>query len=227
MKPLNPEKAREELERILSEPQYQVYYRSDQNVLFTGLERLQNWLFDVLQKYFPETKAVSNAAEWMAYGILGVVILLLLLFLYRLSTRFVREGRLREKPVGTAAELTWSAREHLTAADRLAEKEEFQAALRHMFLAFILYLDQTNWIDAKPWKTNGDYYDEIKDHHKERAETFYVLALKFDETLYGGRPVSKEDFDTYREQIERSMNEHHTIRTPNGDGSGVFKGGKV
>lgn len=225
VKPLDPEKAREELERILSEQQYQAYYRSDQNVLLSWLDWLQNWLYDVLKKYFPETMALSNATEWIAYLILGVVILLLFLFLFMLGSRFVRTGSFQEKPIGTASELAWSVREHLAEAERLADKEDFQAALRHAFLAFILYLDQTDWIDAKPWKTNGDYYDEIEGHSREKAQIFYLLALKFEETMYGGRHVNKDHYDTYRNQIEQLINDHSNMVIPNRDGSGMYKGG--
>ena len=63
-----------------------------------------------------------------------------------------------------------------------------------MFLALLLYFHEKEWLEARIWKTNWEYYEEIRKVNQEWADQFYHLALLFDEATYGERKVDKEEY---------------------------------
>ncbi len=207
MIPLNPEYARNKLEEILSSEEYQIYYQKEQqNILSLLFDRFKHWIYEMIKDIFPNLDLALKASEWLTYGIVGIGILLIILFIYLLWTRFVRETRSISKPFGSAEDLTMSETAHMKEADILAAEGEFPLALRHVFIAFILYLDVKKWLKATPWKTNWEYYDELNERDPKIAEDFYLLAVKYEETIYGRHTISMEDYLFQRKQVERWMN---------------------
>ncbi|MFK4996929.1 DUF4129 domain-containing protein [Bacillus sp. N9] len=47
---------------------------------------------------------------------------------------------------------------------------------------------------ARVWKTNGEYYEELKKVNPKWANEFHHLALIFDEVTYGEKSVQKEEY---------------------------------
>ncbi|HWJ02783.1 MAG TPA: DUF4129 domain-containing protein, partial [Verrucomicrobiae bacterium] len=195
MKPLDS--LREELQGILAGKEYQVYYRENQNFFLDLLQRLKNWLNSILKNLFPQADIAKTTVDWLAYGIAAVGIFLLLLMLYLLGSRFVRQGHVKRKRLDLAKELTLTARHHLGEAHSLAGQGEYSIALRHLFLGFILFLNQQRWIEAKAWKTNWEYHAELKNYAPHLADFFTSLAVKFEEAMYGGRPITRDDYWLY------------------------------
>lgn len=213
MKNIDPLKAKEELEEILSQKEYQVYYRQDKNTLADLLERLQDWLNRYLTKFFPKAEFTEDASEWISYGMVGLGIAIVLLLLVMFSSRVVRENRFFSKPVGTEAELVLSPQSHLIEAENRSGEGDLRSAIRHLFLAYLLHLDQNKWIEAKAWKTNGEYLDELQEARAEIAKTFRVLATQFEATWYGGRPISNEDYREYRQQVVQLVTNEEEVNS--------------
>jgi hypothetical protein len=201
LKNIDPLKARENLEDILSQKEYQVYYREDKNTLADLLERLQDWLNRHLAKFLPKAEIREDASEWISYGMVGLGIAIVLLLLLMFSSKIVRENRYYSKPIGTESEFVQSPLSHLQEAEKRFAEGDLRSAQRHLFLAYLLRLDQLQWIEARAWKTNGEYLDELQGTRPEIAKTFRSLAFRFEATWYGGRQFSNEDYREYRQQV--------------------------
>lgn len=201
MKNIDPLKARDELETILSQKEYQVYYQKDKNTLADLLERLQDWLSRYLAKLLPQQEVRETTSEWISYGLVGLGIAIVLMLLFLFSSKVVRENRLYSKPIGTESELVLSPESHLLEAEKRMEEGDLRSAQRHLFLAYLLSLDHKQWIEARAWKTNGEYMDELQGTQPEIAKTFRILAHRFEATWYGGRHIAREDYMEFRQQV--------------------------
>jgi hypothetical protein len=205
LKKIDSLEAREELEVILAQKEYQVYYVKEKNTLQDLLERLQDWLSRLFSNFTPNIEVAENASEWVSYGMvavgIGIVILLIVIF----SSRMVRENRYFSKPLGTQEELVLSSQSHLKEADRLFAQGNLRSALRHQFLALILYLNEIQLIEARVWKTNGEYIDELDQHTPELVDRFKKIALTFEATWYGGRVIATEDYLDYQDQVGKLL----------------------
>ncbi len=200
----------EDLQRILDTKEYQLYHQESQNVLLDLLKRLKNWLYPILKAIFPQADFAQKTSEWLSYGIVALGVLLFLLILFLLLSRFVRQGQVHQKRVVMSESLTRSVQQHLTEAHRLMEQNEYRLAIRHLFLGFILFLDQNQWIEARAWKTNWEYYAELKERAPQLAHSFNTLAIRFEEAMYGGRFIALADYWSYHNQVKRLIHEGET-----------------
>lgn len=189
--------AKEELQQILAKEEYQIYYRQRQNLWQKWLEQFQDWLSRFLHSIFPRTEITPGTSNWPAYVLIAVCLLLVITLLILFLSRFVRRRRLQQRVVSSAKELELSFTRHLHEAARYREQAEYGLALRHLFLGFILFLDQKGLLEARAWKTNGEYYQELEKTNKDLAADFYKIALKFEETIYGSRPLTPEQLQNY------------------------------
>ena len=208
MKPLTS--LREDLEGILATQDYKIYTQENKSVLQNLLASLKNWLQQILQNLFPHTDVAKKTSDWLSYGLIALGIFLLFLLLFLLLSRFVRHGRIHSKEVRLAMDKPLTAQRQLAEAHKLAEAGDYSSALRILFLGFILYLDQNQRIEAKAWKTNWEYYAELKERTPQLANSFYKLAIKFEEAMYGGRPIAKDDYCFYSNQVRELIHEGDT-----------------
>jgi len=209
LKPLDS--LREDLQGILATKEYQIYTQEDNKSLLQDLlDSLKNWVHQLLQRIFPHADIAGTTTEWLSYVIATLGVLLLFLLLFLLLSRFVRQGRVHSQQVRTSKEQTLTAQGHLSQAHKLAEEGNYSSALRNLFLGFLLYLDQNRWIEAKAWKTNWEYYAELNASAPQLANSFYTLAIKFEEAMYGGRPIARDDYWLYNNQVNKWIHEGDT-----------------
>ncbi|WP_268872907.1 DUF4129 domain-containing protein [Neobacillus fumarioli] len=71
----------------------------------------------------------------------------------------------------------------------------------------MLYFHEKNWLEARIWKTNWDYYDELRRVDLQEADQFYRLAQIFDEVTYGERTVSKEEYVQFKQEAMKWLGE--------------------
>jgi hypothetical protein len=201
---------REDLQGILATKEYHIYTQENKSILQDLFDGLKNWLNKILQNIFPHADVAKRTSEWLSYGIAALGLLLLFLMLFLLLSRFVRHGQVHSKHVSMAKGQTLTAQRHLAEAHKLAEAGNYSSALRLLFLGSILYLNQNQWIEAKVWKTNWEYYAELKDRAPQLANSFYTLAVKFEEAMYGGRPIARDDYWLYHNQVNKWIHEGDT-----------------
>jgi flagellar biosynthesis/type III secretory pathway M-ring protein FliF/YscJ len=202
----NPDKARERLEEILSQREYQIYYEENRNFLQIMWDRLTTWFQELLAEWFSGLEPSNAFADTLLVILIGVVILLALVVLFFVvrSVRRKQEAR-KYQPFQSADELEWSVKRHLKEAEKLADAGNYSLGVRHQFLALLLYFHDLELLKAHVWKTNWDYFAELQKKDKQRAEAFYELARTFDEAVYGEREMEQMEYEHYRENVSEWM----------------------
>lgn len=196
---LDAGQARKELEKILNTKEYQVYYNESKGFLQIWWEKAREWLAEQLEKLFPAIESAGNAASSILIGIIVIILLLLGLALFLIIRSTNRKRMLKnKKPLHSLKELNWTFQRHLTEAEKQEALAEYTAATRHLFLALLLYFHEKGWLEARIWKTNWEYYDELRKVNQQSAEQFYDLALFFDEVTYGETNAAEEEYRQFK-----------------------------
>jgi hypothetical protein len=195
--------AREELEQILGAEEYSKDYSGltrgqasswseTSEVGFTspgerspslGQQLLEKFM-ELLGRIFQNNPEAVDIVSVMVVAICVVALISLIVWGF---LRMKRNVRLREMGVQgfDMHEKTW--KECLAEADDLAAQKNFGSAVRLLFLAFILFLSQKDWIQFRDWKTNGQYLRELKGQQAQAVGEFSYVATCFEDTVYGGR----------------------------------------
>ncbi|MBS4208019.1 DUF4129 domain-containing protein [Bacillus sp. FJAT-50079] len=193
---INVEKARDELENILQGKEYTAYNASK---VESWWEKAKDWIADQLAKLFPSFEAASAAAGPLLVIIIIAVLILIAVVVFLLVRYSGRRMKYREQsPFQSMREIDWSFPMHLEEAKRREELAEYSLAIRHLFLALLLYFHEKQWLIARVWKTNGEYYQELKKVNQKWANEFHDLALIFDEVTYGEKSVLEEEYIQFR-----------------------------
>ncbi|MEH7123183.1 DUF4129 domain-containing protein [Bacillus sp. JJ1773] len=196
---LETNKAKDELQRILDGKEYRVYYNDSKSMIEVWWEEAKKWMAEQLSKLFPSFEPTSGASGFILIVILIIVVVLLSISVFIIARNTKRNRMLRDqKPLQSMKELNWSFQQHLLEAKKLEALGEFTLSTRHMFLALLLYLHEKEWLEARIWKTNWEYYDELQKVNARWAELFFHLAQLFDEATYGEREIMKVEYDKFR-----------------------------
>jgi hypothetical protein len=202
----NPERARERLEEILSQREYQIYYEDNRNFLQIIWDNVTEWFWELLNELFSGLEPSNAFADTLLVILIGVVILLAVVVAIFIIRSAVRKQALREQqPFQSVNELDWSVARHLKEAEKQANASQYSLAARHQFLALLLYFHDRGLLQAHVWKTNWDYFAELERKDKNRAAAFYELARTFDEAVYGERDIRQEEYENYRENVRKWM----------------------
>ncbi|MFZ7945848.1 DUF4129 domain-containing protein [Neobacillus sp. 19] len=201
-------KARDDLEEIVNSQEYRVYYNDSKGLIQTWWERAKEWLAEQLEKLFPVIKSADSASGPILIAIIVIVVILIALAAYFLTRNFRRNTILRkQKPLQSLIEINWTFGRHLEEARKYESSSDYTLATRHLFLALLLYLHDKGWLEARIWKTNWDYYDELRKVDQQNADQFYRLAYFFDEVTYGERSVSKQEYIQFQQEATQWMGE--------------------
>ncbi|EKN65458.1 hypothetical protein BABA_20006 [Neobacillus bataviensis LMG 21833] len=197
---IDANKARDDIEDILNAKEYSVYNES-KGFIQTWWENAKKWLAEQLEKLFPAIKSASSASEPILIAIIVIVVILLGFLTFFLIRNTKRNVKLcKQKPLQSLKEINWTYGRHLDEAKEYESSAEYSHSTRHLFLALLLYLHDKGWLEARIWKTNWDYFDELRKVDQQHAEQFYRLAHFFDEVTYGERTVSKEEYVQFKQE---------------------------
>lgn len=210
---LNPKHARDALKDILNKQEYRVYYNHTKSWLEIWWEKAKQWISEKLSNLFPSIETANNAAIPVLIGVIVIVIILLALTVFFIFQN-VRRNRIfrNQKPLQSMKEIDWTFERHLSEARRQEALEEYNVSIRHLFLALLLYFHEKGWLEAKIWKTNWEYYDELRKVNQLDANQFYNLAALFDEVTYGERMVQKDEYLQFRTIAMSWLEDSHTLR---------------
>jgi hypothetical protein len=201
-------KAREDLEEILNRREYTVYYDHQKGWIQTWWTNAKEWIAAHLEKWFPAIESAKGASEAILIVFIVIVVILLILSAFFII-RNVKRNRLlkKQKPLQTVQERNWTCERHLEEAIKREALDEYSLATRHFFLALLLSFHEQGWLQMKIWKTNWDYYDELRRVNPLFAEKFYGLASFFDEVTYGETRVVREDYLRFRTGVVKWLEE--------------------
>ncbi|GAB2565731.1 DUF4129 domain-containing protein [Gracilibacillus alcaliphilus] len=193
----------EQLEEILSSREYQIYYEDHRSLLERAWDRIRDWINEnILEKILSQFDSTSNTGNIVVSIILFILALLILLGIIALVMTFVRKRKLRHyRPLSQEAELDWGYPEHLQAAQQYELEGEYTKASRHHFLALLLCLNQKGWLQAQQWKTNLEYYLELKKGDPETAKQFHQFAVFFEKVMYGEHAITPIDYQAFKQEI--------------------------
>lgn len=197
----NVDQAKNELHNILSQKEYQIYYQDNRNFLEVWWDQAKHWVADQLSKWFASFEPSSGLAGGILIAMALVVLAMIALILF-LVIRSVRRKRAfhDHQPLQSMHEKEWFSRNYVAEAQEQESKENYSHATRHMFLALLFYSHENGWLETRSWKTNWEYFDELRKVNRNSAEQFYNLALLFDEVFYGERAMQKDEYIQYRNE---------------------------
>lgn len=204
----DPAQVKHELKHILQQNQYRVYHEDHRNFLQVWWDKAKDWLGEQIAKLFHSYQPSDSLATIILMAIMMAMLILIALVVY-LSIRTAKRKRAfnERPPLSAFSEQQWTSQGHLQEAYRHESEENYAPAVRHLFLALLLRFDEKGWLTAKSWKTNGEYYDELRKKDKVRADAFFALALLFDSVFYGEYQLPKDEYDTYRRDIMTWLHE--------------------
>lgn len=196
------DKAREKLQEILQDTEYEVYYNDSKSIFTIWWEKAKEWIAEQFGKLVPSMQSAESAAGFILIIIIVIAIALLGVVAYILIRNSRRRMRFRDhKPLHSFAEMNWTYEKHLSEARELEAVEEYSQSTRHLFLALLLYFHEKEWLEARIWKTNWEYYDELQKVNKQWAEQFYYLASIFDGVTYGEKQVQRVEYLKFRSDV--------------------------
>ncbi|WP_061810312.1 DUF4129 domain-containing protein [Rossellomorea vietnamensis] len=198
---LNENRARDQLEEILEGEEYKAYLQDHQGLLSGLWEKAKEWIRDLLGNIDPSLEPTGGAASGILITLIVIVVGILLLIAFNAVRNGVRRRKFRSnKPLQSMNEMEWSYTRHLEEARKHEDLGDYSKATRHMFLALLLYFHEREYLEARVWKTNWEYYEELRKVNQRWADRFYRLALLFDEVAYGEREVEKEEYLHYKQE---------------------------
>ena len=204
----NVDVTRDELEKILNGDEYTDYTNQSSNVFLIWWEKVKSWLADLLEQLFPSLEKTSVLAGPILTIFIVVGLLLIAIVLFFIIRNGNRKRKFRDKtPLQSMKEIDWSYQMHLTEAMKQESLEQLSPATRHLFLALLLYFHEKEWLKARIWKTNWEYYEELKIVSQQSADQFYHLAYFFDEATYGEREVQRAEYMQFRMEVMKSLGE--------------------
>ncbi|KAB8137868.1 DUF4129 domain-containing protein [Gracilibacillus oryzae] len=189
------------LEEILSRREYQIYYEDNRGLLEILWDAISGWINDLLAEIFDSFVPGSGVGNTIVVIIVACIIAAIITGIFFSVRYFARKKHSKHTLLHTTREMEWRYTEHLKEAERLAQLQQYKLATRHQFLALLLLLHERKQLEAKLWKTNWDYYDELKKADSQLAEGFYEAATFFERVMYGEQEVIDSDFHHVKEKV--------------------------
>ncbi|WP_079708769.1 DUF4129 domain-containing protein [Paraliobacillus ryukyuensis] len=197
--------AEKQLEEILDRQEYQAYLEDNRSLF----ERLWNWIgakiSDWLEGLNITIDPSNNVGNGLFYflGFLGIVAVFLIVFFA--SRNWLKKRSLQHRQPLHQNQRDWTSKAHWVEAEKMEQQQDYASAMRHVFLSFLLLLHENKALVARMYKTNWEYYDELRSFDPKIADSFYQFALFFEEVTYGERPIEKEGYQSYRKQVSDWM----------------------
>jgi len=200
------EAEKEALREILSGDEFTAYMKEDSGEGENLLIRLLNELFEALGRLFPEIEMTEGSSEVLGYFIIaGGMLALLGLSWFLLRLIWVERRAKRRKAVVRGRELEQPPVDVAARAREAAARGDYREATRLLFLALLLSFEQQELLRVAAWKTNWEYAAELEGRGGRWVPLFRESALRFDTVWYGERPITAEEYEAWRLQVEAAI----------------------
>lgn len=176
------QQAREQLEQILANPEYQQPTTVQDD--FSGLNEL---------KSFAQTN--TEGINWLislvvVVALIGIALAIWLYFRKRRSWQTLMQFRpQQETTIDLVAQM-----------NTLAEQEKYRQALQRCY-QYLLYSLMKQARVLKHTQTNSEHRQYIQNKYPQTASTFVKLSIRFDHIWYGQEQLTKQHFEQFREQV--------------------------
>jgi hypothetical protein len=156
-------------------------------------------LLDFWSELFQDTARGVLSLRDLAV-LLGLIVVVAVLFYLARNLRrnVVSAEHLLTEGNGPQPESSAAA---LNSARGFVQQGDYRSAIRQLYLATLLILDERGKLRYDPTLTNREYL------HQSQTDPRTVAALApivetFDRTWYGMQPVSRAEFDVFNRQLE-------------------------
>ncbi|MBI4673330.1 MAG: DUF4129 domain-containing protein [Chloroflexi bacterium] len=168
---------------------------------------LPAWLQDILRRisdFFD--RLLNNTArgifEWRDLIVLVGILLVLAVLAY--FVRNLRRNLVQEEALAALAK-EHDARtpgEAFNNAQQFINQGDYRSAVRQLYLATLLLLDQRGKLKYDPTLTNREYLHQTYTDPRTTAALTPIVET-FDRTWYGFEPITPQEFDAYRARVEQ------------------------
>jgi hypothetical protein len=181
------------LEEILGTEEFKA--QRTQSTWWSGL------LERFLDRLLGETKWAGAVLEWVFY--LVIVIAAAFVFIF-MAKRLRRSPSSSTQPDGVLIEPQgrMGPAAFRMQAYEYAQRRDYRQAIRHLYLSFLLHLDEVGLFNYDAGKTNGEYLGEIHGSMVDEAQRFAYLTSLFERKWYGMEESCERDFQRYAKVYE-------------------------
>ncbi len=182
------------LRDILSRPPFQ------ETVTDTWYQSILRAILEFIDRLFTNTaRGIFDFRDLLVLGAGVVVVAVLFYFLRNLRRNLVAEEAL---PPPLHADDARTPAEAFDNAQRFLNAGDYRSAVRQLYLATLLLLDQRGRIKYDPTLTNREYLRQAAQDPRA-ATALQPIVETFDRTWYGFEPISREEFDAYQKRVEQ------------------------
>lgn len=209
---LNENDAKKEIQEILNTREFKMYEAKEPNIIQKWWSAVKEWIVEQIIKWFPSVEKAEGIADTVMVVTLLVVVLILIIVTFLLVRNRVNKQRYKEKaPLVHKHEMDWTSDMHVKAAEKYEHAEDYSLATRHLFLGLLLYLHEKNLLEAKIWKTNWEYYEELRKEDDILAREFQQIAQDFEDVAYGHMEMSKDEYEIIHQIVRQRLTSHSTL----------------
>ncbi len=201
----------DKLALVLARPEFQPRPQRQPSWFDQWWEKFINWIDELLTRLMFSRGANALGLDWIVL-IIGALVLAGVAFFFWRNVRahLVREAALAQD----AAELNGlSASSAIKQAQTLAAGANYRQAVRYLYLAALLTLDERGVLRYDKTLTNR----QVLRHARQSADTELAQAMSpvvdtFDSVWYGFTEVDDETYQTYAKQISQVTNAKPSVK---------------
>jgi hypothetical protein len=209
---VDPGDARTALERVLARSEFAVAEERDPTLwtrfwdwVWNGLERVLDPVVGWLDRLFSTSDPESGrgAASRVILGLIGLAFIIAVLVMI---ARIVRRSMMGEiVHFEDQRALMLSSAEARAEAERLLQEGNFRAALRSLYLATLLRLEEAGRLRFDRSLTNLEVLQTARVHNDALLlERLSPLVERFDRVWYGGQACTAEDYHDFARMADRA-----------------------
>ncbi len=168
---------------------------------------LPTWLQEILQRIARVfDRGVDNLTRGV-FDVRDVIILFGVVLVIGVVWYFIRGLRrnlVQEEALAifSKARATRTPNEAFHSAQQFVNQGDYRSAVRQLYLATLLLLDQRGKIKYDPTLTNREYLAQASNDARVTAALAPIVEI-FDRAWYGFEPVTPTEFDAYRARVEQ------------------------
>lgn len=196
------------LENVLARPEFQTQ--------LTFWQRFTRWLAQLWERFFPETQGNGTSVGWMGplvgwtLGILAAVALIVLLsyWIQRLVGSFISNAEI-EHDSGLDGDPI-SAQQARKQAAQQAEAGNYRGAVRRLYLAALLTMEEKGAIRHDRSQTNREVLAQVK-YDEGVASHLRPIVETFDDVWYGVHEPDHQTYTDYTQEVDQltaAANQH-------------------
>lgn len=194
--------AHQQLAEILSQPAFQ--WESEEPLPpKSWVDRLLDHFFTFLERVWPGQKTAFTLGQGVA-TIAGIFLIIVLVYIVRhLLQDVVGEARL---PQRKAADDPLTAQDAHQQAQNAAGTGDYRTAVRYLYLACLLSLDERGLLRYDRSLTNREYLRTIS-HLPDLAKLLGEVVELFDRVWYGFQSISETTYRQYELRVQALQQE--------------------